>query len=940
TIGDNHLSGIDRVTNSIDFAGRLIKSLSVHTSSATSSLTILKELTYDHASRLVNTYHTINGGTRVLLASNKYNESGQLIEKNIHSTDGGTTFLQSQDYRYNIRGWLTQINNSTLSNDGVTNNDANDLFGMDIIYNQEQISVNGANSTPLYNGNISAIRWSKNILKNATDAIPQNTYSYKYDVWNRLSISSFIQKVSGASVFSGGSDENLTYDNNGNITTLQRKAIFGDGANLKVFTIDDLAYRYELKTSLGDAANTAYSNRLLNVYDNSTFYANDNPDNGFTEASRTKTNTEYLYDNNGNVTYDANKNITQILYNHLNLPTYIEFYSSGSSTRQTIEYTYDASGIKLKKVDKVGGTVISTTDYIGGLQYENGQLAFLLHDEGRAINNSGTYNYEYFLKDHQGNTRVVYGYQKEVAQYKATMEPEVRGKESQDFSNVKGTVGYNHTAKNSNSPNPANAAVLDGGNATISNACVGPAKILTIKQGDKISLEVFARYTGTVSSSRLAASVLASAVTSAFYPHVSDAPSTTAYNALNSTVLGSTVSGTASAPVAYLFYLIFSPDYTWSQFGYYPITTQASIGFEWLHLEVPINFPASVTAQQGFMYTYVANETTGSPVSFDDFQIIHEKATSALQVTQASDYYPFGLSHAYLSYSKDAPSVNLNKNKYSFQGQELQSDFGLNYYQYKFRMHDPAIGRFGAVDPLAEKYSYNSVYAFSENRVVDGIELEGAEYLSNINKFSYGNNYGLNAMNVVSNSVINTLNGGIDIWNSGVSTFQTIYNNGFNSYLNGVGNEFSNLGTGIKNTAIADYNYTINTPISKQLSDLGSDLGKAKTYESTVGLASALLLTKNFSATASFEAAAPASIAAKKGAAAADGSFYSVAYETKLGSSSYPGVTRYMHFKEANTSLDAAMKTNPLLGELGISVPRTPTGAIGGTSPVNWVWHH
>ncbi|HEY8937438.1 MAG TPA: DUF6443 domain-containing protein, partial [Cyclobacteriaceae bacterium] len=292
TIGDNHLSGIDRVTNSIDFAGRLIKSLSVHTSSTTSSLTILKELTYDHASRLANTYHTINGGTRVLLSSNKYNESGQLIEKNIHSTDGGTTFLQSQDYRYNIRGWLTQINNSTLSKDDITNNDTNDLFGMDIIYNQEQVSVNGANSTPLYNGNISAIRWSKNILKNTSATSDQNIYSYKYDTWNRLSMSSFAQKSLGTwSNFVGGADENLTYDNNGNIATLQRKAIFGDGANLKVFTIDDLAYRYELKTSLGDAANTAYSNRLLNVYDNSTFYANDNPDNGFTEASRTKTNT-------------------------------------------------------------------------------------------------------------------------------------------------------------------------------------------------------------------------------------------------------------------------------------------------------------------------------------------------------------------------------------------------------------------------------------------------------------------------------------------------------------------------------------------------------------------------------------------------------------------------------------------------------------------------
>ena len=40
-------------------------------------------------------------------------------------------------------------------------------------------------------------------------------------------------------------------------------------------------------------------------------------------------------------------------------------------------------------------------------------------------------------------------------------------------------------------------------------------------------------------------------------------------------------------------------------------------------------------------------------------------------------------------------------------------------------MHDPRVGRFFAVDPLAGKYPWNSPYAFSENRVIDGVELEG-----------------------------------------------------------------------------------------------------------------------------------------------------------------------------------------------------------------------
>src|SRR5688572_27166293 len=67
------------------------------------------------------------------------------------------------------------------------------------------------------------------------------------------------------------------------------------------------------------------------------------------------------------------------------------------------------------------------------------------------------------------------------------------------------------------------------------------------------------------------------------------------------------------------------------------------------------------------------------------------------------------------------------RNRYRFQGQEMQRDHDLGWYQYRARMYDPAIGRFVSVDPLAEEYTYNSTYAFSENRLIDGIELEGKE---------------------------------------------------------------------------------------------------------------------------------------------------------------------------------------------------------------------
>jgi hypothetical protein len=50
-----------------------------------------------------------------------------------------------------------------------------------------------------------------------------------------------------------------------------------------------------------------------------------------------------------------------------------------------------------------------------------------------------------------------------------------------------------------------------------------------------------------------------------------------------------------------------------------------------------------------------------------------------------------------------------------------------NSVNYQYRMHDTRLGRFFAIDPLAGKYPFYSPYAFSGNRVIDAIELEGLE---------------------------------------------------------------------------------------------------------------------------------------------------------------------------------------------------------------------
>jgi RHS repeat-associated protein len=67
--------------------------------------------------------------------------------------------------------------------------------------------------------------------------------------------------------------------------------------------------------------------------------------------------------------------------------------------------------------------------------------------------------------------------------------------------------------------------------------------------------------------------------------------------------------------------------------------------------------------------------------------------------------------------------------RYGFQGQEKDDELKGegNSLNYTFRMHDPRVGRFFAVDPLTHHYPWYSPYSFSGNRVIDMIELEGKE---------------------------------------------------------------------------------------------------------------------------------------------------------------------------------------------------------------------
>ncbi|PTB97527.1 hypothetical protein C9994_02255, partial [Marivirga lumbricoides] len=130
-----------------------------------------------------------------------------------------------------------------------------------------------------------------------------------------------------------------------------------------------------------------------------------------------------------------------------------------------------------------------------------------------------------------------------------------------------------------------------------------------------------------------------------------------------------------------------------------------------------LSFEEILIDQDGYLIIFLSNESQQTvEVFWDDFRVDHHHNA----VLQADDYYPFGLT--FNSYRKEFSKKNKMN---TFQDQEYIEETG--WVQFKWRNHQPELGRFFNVDPLAEDYYYNSPYAFSENQVVAHVELEGLE---------------------------------------------------------------------------------------------------------------------------------------------------------------------------------------------------------------------
>ena len=317
-----------------------------------------------------------------------YTYAGSLQQtKHVHTTNGKQDVVEEYDYAYDHVGRLVKTTYCVNGSD------------------KRELSV------------VDYDNYGRILLENI---MGKDEVLYDYNAQNMLTDSGY-NEGDRQNDGQGNYDESLSYDKMGNVQSLLRSGLLGDGS---YGLIDNLSYNYHGNQLLkvDDAAVGPYYQGAFHFVD------------GADEA------VEYEYDANGNMVRDLNKGISSISYDLNNQPCKIE-YNDGRNA----SYVYDAEGNKLSvsynltamssaqpqmpvmQSSNVASANVSngqkTIDYCGNIIYD-GEETMILNDVGYALyDKDNTLTFHYYLKDHLGNNRVVvseYGEIEQVNDYYPT----------------------------------------------------------------------------------------------------------------------------------------------------------------------------------------------------------------------------------------------------------------------------------------------------------------------------------------------------------------------------------------------------------------------------------------------------------------------------------------------------------------------------------------
>lgn len=709
TLSDNIKQGTDVTTLQYHFDGRLLSVDTKHSTAHTgyNDFHILTKYLFDQIGRANAIQKKIETSSWKTMSSYEYDDMGRLKIKHLDPDFPGGD-LESLNYSYNIHNEVTGINKDyALKTPGIYNKWSH-YFGMYLGYDNQDSKFN----TARLDGHITGQMWNTR----GDDA--QRKYDYTYDNPGRLTEANFTQFDGSAWNTSQGVDytvNNISYDDNGNLSHMNQSGLKLNSSSV----IDNLSYTYQ-----------SYSNKLSKVID----AANDANSTLGDFHYGTKGTADYTYDEQGNLTLDANKKISSITYNYLDLPDDVSVTGKG-----TVKFIYDADGNKLQKIvtdNTVNPIKTATTSYINGFVYNDDTLEYFPTEEGRIrpIRLSGqpiSYTYDYFIQDNLGNVRTVVTEQTDDAVYAATMEDQNAQVENSLFDNISNTTTGKPTGFDNDSNNKQ-VSQLDGSQGDNTLPRTGPTIVLKVMAGDTITMGTYAWYQGTVQPPPNNPSNLLNDL----------------LNALSGGVIGNShglytatdnnpatmLSGDLSQFFSNVEDVNYAPDrpkafLNWIAFDNQLNTVASNSGLVQVPIITggaqaePLAAPQQIIQKNGYIYIYVSNESA-QKVFFDNLIIHHHSG----HLQQEEQYYPFGLTMAAISSTAAMrPDGRYKYNNKELNHKEFNDLTGIEWYDLGFRNYDPQIARFLEQDPLTNVLSSLSSYQYAANDPIANIDLDGLD---------------------------------------------------------------------------------------------------------------------------------------------------------------------------------------------------------------------